>query len=165
MLMTRQDRGKWEPSSNQGIEMQIMLSDFQIALIVLTIDTVAVLWLLSGWYFGIRQKKLRTHHLAVYSVVLVQLFILILWMIPRVLMFLSLGLLNDFAGSWHQIMHDAFGILAVSLGLALVVFSVAKRRLPPALRKMNRLLMRITLVVWVIAFALGIVSFVVGYLV
>jgi uncharacterized membrane protein YozB (DUF420 family) len=143
--------------------MQLVLSVFDIALIAMVVGAVTVLALLLGWLMGVKQKKIKTHHLAVYSAVVLQLLVTIFWMIPRSLWFISLGILSDPIGNWYIILHDIIGFTALGLGLVLSLIFLIKSGTPPKLVKSTRRLMMITLVLWLIAFVLGIVNFIVGY--
>jgi hypothetical protein len=144
--------------------MQLVLSAFEIALIAMVVGTGTILGLLLGWLMGVKQKKIKTHHLAVYSVVVLQLVVSILWMIPRSLWFISMGILSDPIGNWYIILHDMIGFTALGLGLVLSLIFLVKPSTPPKVVKSTRRLMMITLVLWLIAFALGIVNFIVGYI-
>lgn len=146
-----------------GATEAIQLTAFDIALVSLIAGAVAVLLLLLGFLVGVKRRKIKTHHLGVYSTVVIQLLVAIFWMIPRSLYFISMGLLSDPVGSWHTIVHIVVGFLALGLGLVISLIFLLKPGMPPKLVKSTRPLMKITLVLWLTAFILGIVSFVVGY--
>ncbi len=140
--------------------MQVQLTPFEIASIVMVAETVVVVGLLIGWYFGSRRMKFTIHHGAVYSVVLVHLLTVSIWMIPQALLLASSGLFSDPLGNWYQIAHDMIGLLAIGLGSILVLVFITRRGMPLKLLKKTRPLMIVTLVMWILSFGLGIVSYV-----
>lgn len=137
--------------------MQLNLSVFQIALIVMIAETAIVVVLFVGWYFGSRQMKYTIHHGAVYSIVLVHILTVALWMIP-------VGLLLVPLGNLFQTFHDTVGFLAVSLGAILAVLFLVRRGMPLKLLKKTRPLMILTLILWAVAFLSGVMSFIISYL-
>jgi len=141
--------------------LQLTLPAFEIALIVMIVETVIVSVLFVGWYFGSRQMKYRIHHGAVYSIILAHVLTVSLWMIPQGLLLVSMGLLNDPIGNLYQILHDIIGLLAVSLGAVLALVFLIKRGMPLKLLKKARPFMILTLIVWALAFLLGLTSFII----
>lgn len=132
-----------------------------ISYLVLILELIIAFVLMIGWIYGARKMKFKIHHRAVWFVVLVHFFTVGFWMIPRALDRLSFMLGNPLA-NWYQILHDAIGILAISFGVVLVIIFLVKTGMPLKLLKRTRPFMLLTIITWILAFALGLYWFLLG---
>ena len=62
--------------------MQLVLDLNMIAMIVMVIETILVVALMVGWLYGARRMDFKTHHRAVYPIVLIHSITVGVWMIP-----------------------------------------------------------------------------------
>jgi len=104
----------------------------------------------------------KLHHKAVYSVVLIHILTVGVWMIPRAFERLSIMLGNPIT-FWYQIVHDILGILAISLGAVLIVIFLMKQGMPLKLLKKTRPFMFLTIGIWIIVFILGLYWFLLAW--
>jgi hypothetical protein len=130
-----------------------------IATSALVIEVLMIILLLIGWLYGARRLNFRLHHKAVYSIVLVNSLLVGLWMIPQAANLASFGYFDDFASSWHQILHDTLGLIAVILSIIVSAVFLIKRDMPGKLLKQTRPLMILILTFWIITFALGVMAY------
>ncbi|MBE0526133.1 MAG: hypothetical protein IH631_04275, partial [Candidatus Thorarchaeota archaeon] len=96
-----------------------------IPYLVLILELFIVIVLMVGWIYGSRRMNFNLHHRAVWFVALVHFLTVGFWMIPQAIGRLSFMLANPIA-NWYQILHDAIGILAISLGVILVLIFLVK---------------------------------------
>ncbi|MFW9799992.1 MAG: hypothetical protein ACFFD9_06130 [Candidatus Thorarchaeota archaeon] len=136
---------------------------FPVATAVLIAETFVLIVLLIGWLYGARRLEFRLHHRAVYSVVLIHAVTVGPWMIMRAMLFASQGLFDDPISSWYQILHDALGIIAISLGFIVAVVFLVRRDMPLKLLKRTRPVMILILTLWVVTFLLGVMSYIIGW--
>jgi hypothetical protein len=134
------------------------LSAFQTAVIVLVLESALAFTLLMGWLFGARRLNLTIHHRVVYSIVLTHLVSVGAWMIPRGILVLPTLLSNPVA-FLPQLIHDTLGFLAVILSILLIVIFVFYRNLQLGILRRARPIMILTLVLWLVVFALGLLAF------
>ncbi|MFX0055965.1 MAG: hypothetical protein ACFFAD_13645 [Candidatus Hermodarchaeota archaeon] len=137
--------------------MQIDL--YVVATSALIIEVLMIIVLLIGWLYGARRLDFRVHHRAIYSIVLVNSLIVGLWMIPQAINLASFGYFDDFANSWHQILHDTLGLIAVALSIIVSIVFVVRRDMPLKLLKRTRPLMILILILWIATFALGVLAY------
>ena len=127
------------------------------ALIVLPVEIALLAALIIGWLFGARRLNLRLHHGIVYSVVAIQVAIIILWMAPAALAYLStFSYPNE---NLFIIVHAIIGIAAVSLGVALIVTFLIRKKPALQLIRRTRLVMISTLIIFFIVAAIGVLLF------
>ncbi|TFG96761.1 hypothetical protein E4H12_10320 [Candidatus Thorarchaeota archaeon] len=134
-----------------------------IPYLVLILELFIVIVLMVGWIYGSRRMNFNLHHRAVWFVALVHFLTVGFWMIPQAIGRLSFMLANPIA-NWYQILHDAIGILAISLGVILVLIFLVKTGMPLKLLKRTRSLMFLTIGTWIIAFILGFYWFLLGWI-
>jgi hypothetical protein len=139
------------------------LSAPQTAVIVLVLESALIFTLLMGWLFGARRLNLTIHHRVVYSVVLIHLVSVGSWMIPRGILILP-SLLGNPVAFLPQLVHDTLGFLAVILSILLVVIFAFYRNLQLGILRKARPIMILTLILWMLVFALGLVAFTQIYL-
>ncbi|MFW9943795.1 MAG: hypothetical protein ACFFB7_02255 [Candidatus Sifarchaeia archaeon] len=130
---------------------------FQLASIVLILETFVVVVLLTGWLYGARRLEFRLHHWAVYSIILIHAVTVGPWMMSRATL---MNLFADPAGNWLQILHDTLGIIAIALGFIIAVVFLVKRDMPLKLLKRTRPVMILILTLWIITFILGLAAYV-----
>jgi hypothetical protein len=123
-------------------------------LVFLILETIILIVLLAGWVLGSRRMDIILHHRAVYLIAALHLFNVSFWMIPRALVFASF-VFSDPIGNWYLILHDVVGLLAVGFGALLVFLFLAVRGMPLRLLRRTRPIMFMTMILWVIAFLLG----------
>ena len=129
---------------------------------VLMIETVVVVVLLIGWYFGARRLNFNLHHGVVYSIIVAHILTLGLWMIPIASGALPF-LLTDPVRFWRPLAHFILGILALVFGIILGILFLIKRDIPLKLLRSARPLMILTLALWIISFVLGLVNYLSRY--
>ncbi|MFW9975189.1 MAG: hypothetical protein ACFFDQ_07995 [Candidatus Thorarchaeota archaeon] len=129
---------------------------------ILVLEIIVLFALIIGWIYGARRMHFKLHHKAVYSVVLIHILTVGVWMIPRAFERLSIMLGNPIT-FWYQIVHDILGILAISLGAVLVVIFLMKQGMPLKLLKKTRPFMFLTIGIWIIAFILGLYWFLLAW--
>ena len=105
-----------------------------IPYLVLILELFIVIVLIAGWIYGARRMNFKTHHRAVWFVVLLHFLTVGFWMIPRAIERMSFMLTNPLA-NWYQILHDTVGILAIGLGIVLVIIFLVKTGMPLKLLK------------------------------
>lgn len=137
--------------------MQIDL--YAVATSALVIEVLIIIVLLIGWLYGARRLDFRVHHRAVYSIVLVNSLIVGIWMIPQAISLASFGYFDDLSTSWHQILHDTLGLIAVALSIVVSAVFVVRRDMPLKLLKRTRPLMILILILWIITFVLGVLAY------
>lgn len=129
---------------------------------VLLIESIVVLVLLIGWYFGARRLNFNLHHGVVYSIVVAHVLTLSLWMIP-----IASGaipfLLTDPVRFWRPLSHFILGLLALVFGLVLGLIFLIKRDIPLKLLRRARPLMILTISLWIISFVLGLATYLSKY--
>lgn len=130
--------------------------------LVLILEIVIAIFLFMGWLYGARRMDFKLHHYAVYSVVLVHLITVGLWMIPQALNRIPFMLANPLM-NWYQILHDLVGSLALILGIILTVLFLIKRGMPLKLLKRTRPLMFLTIGTWILAFLMGVYWFLLAW--
>ena len=130
--------------------------------LVLILEIVIAIFLFMGWLYGARRMDFKLHHYAVYSVVLVHLITVGLWMIPQALNRIPFMLANPLM-NWYQILHDLVGFLALILGILLTVLFLIKRGMPLKLLKRTRPLMFLTIGTWILAFLMGVYWFLLAW--
>ncbi|MFW9981150.1 MAG: hypothetical protein ACFFE3_04425 [Candidatus Thorarchaeota archaeon] len=133
-----------------------------IPYIVLILEVIVFIVLMIGWLYGSRRMNFKLHHKAVYSVALIHLLTVGVWMIPQAFSRLTIMLMNPIM-NWYQIVHDVVGILAIGLGVILSVVFLAKSGMPLKLLKRTRPLMFLTIGTWIIAFVLGVYWFMLSW--
>ncbi len=140
------------------------------ALIVIIVEIILFGLLLLARY-NIRRLRIQNHHKYVYTAVLVNSIIILLWMIPvelRLLNRVSSGKTDPLA-VWYYLLHGLFGLIAISLGIFLcLVFlmRVVKQELIPLiLIKKMKPLMITTFIFWTLAIFFGIMIFLNKYIV
>ncbi len=143
--------------------MQIAIDLNMIAMIVMITETILVVGLMIGWLYGARRMDFKTHHRAVYPIVLIHSITVGLWMIPIAIGRLPIMLANPMA-YWYQIVHDMLGFAGITLGIVLALLYAFKRNMPLKLLKKTRPIMFLAIGVWVIAFLLGVYWFLIGYI-
>ena len=94
------------------------------------------------------------HHRAVYLIAALHLFNVSFWMIPRA-MLAATFIFSDPIANWYLILHDVVGLLAVGFGAILVLLFLAVKGMPLRLLRRTRAIMFATMILWVIAFLLG----------
>lgn len=142
--------------------MQLVIDLNMIAMIVMVVETILVVALMIGWLYGARRMDFKTHHRAVYPIVLIHSITVGAWMIPVAIGRLPIMLANPMA-FWYQIVHDMLGFVGISLGIILALLYVFKRDMPLKLLKRTRPIMFLTIGVWLVAFVLGLYWFLLGY--
>jgi len=133
-----------------------------IPYLVLVLELIILAVLIIGWLYGARRMNFKLHHKAVYSVVLIHILTVGIWMIPRAMERLSIMLSNPLT-FWYQIVHDVIGILAIVLGAVLAILFLTRKGMPLKLLKRTRPFMFLTIGVWIIAFILGLYWFLVAW--
>jgi len=113
--------------------MQTILG-IPVPYLVLVLEFVVLMALLVGWRYGASRMNFDLHHKAVYSVVLIHILTVGIWMIPQAMGRLSI-MLGDPITFWYQIVHDLVGILAITFGAILVLLFIVKRGMPLKLLK------------------------------
>lgn len=141
--------------------MQAILG-IPIPYLVLVLELIVLAVLIIGWLYGARRMNFKLHHKAVYSVVLIHILTVGIWMIPRAMERLSIMLGNPLT-FWYQIVHDVIGILAIVLGAVLAILFLTRKGMPLKLLKRTRPFMFLTIGVWIIAFILGMYWFLVAW--
>ncbi|MBD3406080.1 MAG: hypothetical protein GF411_08150 [Candidatus Lokiarchaeota archaeon] len=141
--------------------MQIMSQSLEIATIIMIVESILFVIITIGWYFGARRMHFDLHHKAVYSVVLIHSITVGAWMIPRAATLAAEGAFMDLVANGYQIVHDLVGILAVTFGIILSIIFLTRKDMPLKLLKRTRPLMISTLILWLIAYLLGIIAFMV----
>ncbi len=141
--------------------MQAILG-IPIPYLVLVLELIILAVLIIGWLYGARRMNFKLHHKAVYSVVLIHILTVGIWMIPRAMERLSIMLSNPLT-FWYQIVHDVIGILAIVLGAVLAILFLTRKGMPLKLLKRTRPFMFLTIGVWIIAFILGLYWFLVAW--
>ncbi len=134
-----------------------------IPFFVLAIEIFVLSALIVGWIYGSRRMDFKLHHRAVWFVVLLHILTVAFWMIPQALDRLSIALSNPLL-YWYQIVHDMIGFLAIGLGALLVVIFLIKGGMPLKLLKRTRPFMFLIIGTWLLAFALGLYWFLLGWL-
>ncbi|MFW9920985.1 MAG: hypothetical protein ACFFED_15400 [Candidatus Thorarchaeota archaeon] len=142
--------------------MQLVIDLNTIAMIVMAIETILVIGLMVGWLYGARRMDFKTHHRAVYPIVLIHSITVGFWMIPIAIARLPIMLANPMA-FWYQIVHDMIGFAGIALGIILALLYAFKRDMPLKLLKKTRPIMFLTIGVWSAAFILGLYWFLLGY--
>jgi hypothetical protein len=137
----------------------VQIDLYTVATSALIIEVLMIIVLLIGWLYGARRLEFRVHHRAVYSIVLVNSLLVGLWMIPQAINLASFGYFDDLSTSWHQILHDILGIIAVVLSIIVSVIFLIRRDMPLKLLKRTRPLMILILTLWIITFALGVLAY------
>ena len=135
-----------------------------IPYLVLILELFIVIVLMVGWIYGARRMNFKTHHRAVWFVVLLHFLTVGFWMIPRAIERMSFMLTNPLA-NWYQILHDTVGILAIGLGIVLVIIFLVKTGMPLKLLKRTRPIMFLTIGIWIIAFILGLYWFLLAWVI
>ena len=141
--------------------MQTILG-IPVPYLVLVLEFVVLMALLVGWRYGASRMNFDLHHKAVYSVVLIHILTVGIWMIPQAMGRLSI-MLGDPITFWYQIVHDLVGILAITFGAILVLLFIVKRGMPLKLLKKARPFMFFTIGIWIIAFILGVYWFMLAW--
>lgn len=142
--------------------MQLVLDYNAIAMIVMVIETILVVGLMIGWLYGARRMDFKTHHWAVYPIVLIHSITVGIWMIPIAMGRLPI-ILADPVTFWYQIAHDMLGFIGIGLGIVLALLYAFKRDMPLKLLKRTKPIMFLTIGVWIIAFLLGLYWFLLGH--
>jgi hypothetical protein len=137
----------------------VQIDLYAVATSALVIEVLIIIVLLIGWLYGARRLDFRVHHRAVYSIVLVNSLIVGLWMIPQAINLASFGYFDDFSTSWHQILHDTLGLIAVALSIVVSAVFVVRRDMPLRLLKRTRPLMILILILWIITFVFGVLAY------
>lgn len=139
----------------------MQITPIQISIAVMAMESIVLFIVMVGWYRGARRLDFKLHHLAVYSILLVHLFNVGLWMIPQALA--RAGTVSADPGQyWYVILHDSFGMLAVILAIVLVITFLVKKGMPLNLLRRARPLMITVLFLWIVTFVLGAYIFVGG---
>lgn len=134
-----------------------------ISVLVLVIEIFVLGALIVGWAYGSRKRRnFRIHHRAIWLVVLLHILTVGFWMIPVALDRLSISLSNPLL-YWYQILHDIVGLVAIGLGALLVVIFLIKGGMPGKLVKRTKPFMLLTIGTWLLAFALGLYWFFLGW--
>ncbi|NWF95005.1 MAG: hypothetical protein HXY34_02585 [Candidatus Thorarchaeota archaeon] len=139
--------------------MQQLQNWLQIAAPVLVLECVMMIVVAIGWWYGARRLDFRLHHRAVYSIILIHLLGVSLWMIPQALSALPLVMANP-QTYWYVIVHDTLGILTIGMALILVVAFLIRPDLPLRLLRRARPIMIIVLTTWTVTFLFGAAMFV-----
>ncbi|WXG41720.1 MAG: hypothetical protein WED07_13315 [Candidatus Freyarchaeum deiterrae] len=127
------------------------------AIIVLPVEIALVAALIIGWRFGARRLNLRLHHGIVYSVIATQVAIIILWMAPSALTYLSsFSYPNE---NLFIIVHAIVGLVTVGLGVTLITIFLLRPKAPLQLIRRARLVMITTLAIFIIVAAIGAILF------
>ncbi len=120
----------------------------------MALEIIILIILFVGWIYGSRRMDIILHHRAVYLIAALHLFNVFFWMLPRALLFVDY-VFSDPIGNWYLILHDVVGLLAVGFGALLVLLFLAVKGMPLRLLRRTRPIMFLTMILWVIAFILG----------
>lgn len=140
------------------------------ALIVISVEIILFALLLLARY-NIRRLRIHNHHKYVYTVVLLNSTIILLWMIPVELRLVNRVLdgRTDALAVWYVLLHGLFGLIAIILGITLCLIfllRVIKQELIPlTLIKKMKPLMITTFIFWTLAILFGILIFLNKYIV
>ena len=140
------------------------------ATIVILIEIILLLILLFARY-NARRLKIQTHHKYVYTIVLVNVTIILTWMLPGELRILDLifqGRIDPIA-VWYVLFHALFGSIAIILGISICLIFLVKvlkqELLPLSLISKIKPLMITTFVFWLSAFVFGAIIYLNRYIV
>ncbi|MHA2503136.1 MAG: hypothetical protein ACXAE3_09710 [Candidatus Kariarchaeaceae archaeon] len=123
------------------------------------VQIVLLVGLIFGSIYG-RRLQMYWHHRLIYTVMLGELIVFLLWMGPGVLYYSGQGLITTILA-----LHITVGSLS-AISTAVLAYTFLKRRNRydlPTLR-WTRPLMIFTLFVWILAFTLGTIFYVQTYL-
>jgi hypothetical protein len=153
---------------------------------VLSVEVVLLVALIIGWRFGARRLDIRLHHRVVYLLILSQLIIIILWMAPRALAFITSSAVAYLNGDLFLILaslypninllqfipassvdpsiniitlHSIVGLITVGLGVALITIFLLRPEMPLKLLRRGRPLMITTFIIFIIVFVVGVILF------
>ena len=126
----------------------------EISITVMVVETLMLIAIFVGWYRGARRLDFKLHHLAVYSIVLVHVVNVALWMIPQALS-ISGEVFGNPVRFWYVILHDSLGIITLMLAIVLVLLFILKPGMPLRILRRARPVMIIVLIVWIVTFAIG----------
>ena len=119
--------------------------------IILFAEIALILVLGLGWVFGSRRLNLKRHHRAIYSVLGLHLITVFLWMIPSG----SNWIWNPSSGSWLLFVHAILGIIPIILGIIVIIAFIITPGMPLQLLRKAKPAMIAILILWVVAFILG----------
>jgi hypothetical protein len=125
---------------------------------VLLAESLILLILMIGYFYGARRLNFNLHHGVVYTIVVAHILTLSFWMLP-----IASGgipfLLTDPIRFWRPLAHFILGSLALVFGILLGIIFLIKRDMPLKLLRRARPIMILTLTLWIISFALGFVNY------
>lgn len=136
-------------------------TNFIIATVVLTIEVILVCALLMARY-GARRLNLKIHHGVVYSITIINGFIIVFWMGQRALRFLPRQL-ERFPDSFMFFTHVVLGLTTMTLALGLtslyLVKVVKKETIPLPLIRRTKPIMITTAILWILTFIVGVINY------
>ena len=132
---------------------------FQTVATISLVIQIVVLVLLLGGYWLKRNKKFRQHGITMLTAVVLHLIVILAWMIPSFSGFFSIPSAINFADLLTAILlvHAPLGIATVILGIWLVASWRLQADVAPCFAKKK--IMRVTLALWLITLALGIILY------
>jgi uncharacterized membrane protein YozB (DUF420 family) len=140
--------------------MVIMMAIPNASVIVLAASALALWFLILAYLWGSKKKETKVHHDYLTLALMIVGVVVFVWMIPQAIRILDVGI--DLGAYWYLTLMIIVGSITFALTWIIPLLYLMKGQKPELTAKL-KLWMRIVLILWIVSFVIGIVNFLMLY--